>query len=225
MGRGRNVVPPEHVALVFESAHSVGWCCSTSPARRQRWHKTVILMEFLQIATQSTLCDWGEPPIGGHHLVTDAVTGAQPLPWSGVDRASASDRERGSHSICRERTMADATKITSGTLIAAEKVEGTDVYNMKGEKLGTIDDIMIDKVSGKAIYAIMSFGGFLGIGEKYHPLPWSTLKYDESKGGYAVNLDKKMLENAPSYDMDEDFLWTPDYGRRVDKYYNAPTYW
>ena len=119
----------------------------------------------------------------------------------------------------------EETKITSGSLIAAEKVEGTDVYNMQGEKLGTVDDIMIDKVSGKAIYAIMSFGGFLGIGEKYHPLPWSTLKYDESKGGYIVNLDKKMLENAPTYDINEDFLWTPDYGRRVDKYYNAPTYW
>jgi len=121
--------------------------------------------------------------------------------------------------------MADVTKITSGTLIAADEVEGTDVYNLKGEKLGTIDDIMIDKVSGKAIYAIMSFGGFLGIGEKHHPLPWSTLKYDESKKGYIVDLDRNKLENAPTYGIDEDFLWTPEYGRRVDKYYNAPTYW
>jgi PRC-barrel domain len=122
--------------------------------------------------------------------------------------------------------MADEmAKITSGSLIAAEKVEGTSVYNLQGEKLGTVDDIMIDKVSGKAIYALMSFGGFLGIGAKYHPLPWSTLKYDESKGGYLVNLDKQMLEGAPTYGMDEDFHWTPDYGRQVDKYYNAPSYW
>ena len=98
--------------------------------------------------------------------------------------------------------MADATKITSGTLIAADQVEGTDVYNMQGDKLGTVDDVMIDKVSGKAIYAVISFGGFLGIGEKYHPLPWSTLKYDERKGGYIVSLDKRMLENEPTYDMD-----------------------
>ena len=61
--------------------------------------------------------------------------------------------------------------------------------------------------------------------ERAHPLPWSTLKYDETKGGYIVNLDKKMLEGAPTYDMDEDFRWTADYGRRVDKYYGAPTYW
>ncbi len=121
--------------------------------------------------------------------------------------------------------MTEITKITSGSLIAAKKVLDTDVYNIKGEELGTIDDIMIDKVSGKAIYAIMSFGGFLGIGEKYHPLPWSVLTYDERKEGYVVNLDKKILEDAPTYDIDEDFLWTPEYGRQVDKYYNAPTYW
>ncbi len=89
--------------------------------------------------------------------------------------------------------MADVTKITSGSLIAAEKVNGTDVYNMNGDKLGNVDDIMTDKVSGKAIYAVMSFGGFLGIGERQHPLPWSALTYDESKGGYVVNLDKRQL--------------------------------
>jgi sporulation protein YlmC with PRC-barrel domain len=122
--------------------------------------------------------------------------------------------------------MADVTKITSGSLIAAEKVNGTDVYNMNGDHLGSVDDIMIDKVSGKAIYAVMSFGGFLGIGEKQHPLPWSSLTYDESKGGYVVNLSKERLEQAPTLDPDDDdFAWTPDYGRRVDKYYGAQTYW
>ena len=121
--------------------------------------------------------------------------------------------------------MADVTKITSGSLIAADKVEGTNVYNLQGDKLGTVDDIMIDKISGRAIYAVMSFGGFLGMGEKYHPLPWSTLNYDERKGGYVVNLDKAKLEKAPTYDRTGNFTWTPDYGRRVDQYYNAPTYW
>jgi len=121
--------------------------------------------------------------------------------------------------------MADVTKITTGSLIAAEKVNGTDVYNMHGEKLGTVDDIMIDKVSGRAIYAVMSFGGFLGMGEKQHPLPWSSLKYDERQGGYVINLDKKMLEQAPTMDAGQDFTWTADYGRRVDKYYGAQSYW
>ena len=112
--------------------------------------------------------------------------------------------------------MSDATTITSGTLIAAEKVRGTNVYNLAGDKLGSVEDIMIDKVSGRAIYAVMSFGGFLGMGEKYHPLPWATLKYDAQKGGYVVNLDKKQLEGAPNYDRGSEFNWTPDYGRKVD---------
>lgn len=121
--------------------------------------------------------------------------------------------------------MTDATSITSGTLIAAEKVNGTNVYNPAGDKLGSVEDIMIDKVSGKAIYAVMSFGGFLGMGEKHHPLPWASLKYDTSKDGYVVNLDKRVLEAAPSYDRSADFRWTSDYGRSVDKYYGVPTYW
>jgi sporulation protein YlmC with PRC-barrel domain len=121
--------------------------------------------------------------------------------------------------------MADMASITSGNLIAADKVNGTSVYNRAGEKLGTVDDIMIDKVTGRAIYAVMSFGGFLGMGEKYHPLPWATLKYDAVQGGYVVNLDKNTLEGAPNYASDSDFEWTPDYGRTVDRYYNVPTYW
>jgi hypothetical protein len=110
-------------------------------------------------------------------------------------------------------------------LIAADKVEGTSVYNMAHEKIGSIENVMIDKQTGKVAYAVMSFGGLLGLGDSHHPLPWSVLRYDTQAGGYVVNLDKKMLESAPTYDMDEDFHWTPDYGRQVDRYYNAPTYW
>ncbi|HZM57174.1 MAG TPA: PRC-barrel domain-containing protein [Acidimicrobiales bacterium] len=121
--------------------------------------------------------------------------------------------------------MSEATSITSGTLIAADKVKGTNVYNLAGDKLGSVDDIMIDKVSGRAIYAVMSFGGFLGMGEKYHPLPWATLKYDAQKGGYVINLDKKLLEGAPNYDSGSAFEWTPEYGRKVDSYYKTPSYW
>jgi hypothetical protein len=121
--------------------------------------------------------------------------------------------------------MSEAASITSGSLIAADKVKGTNVYNPAGDNLGTIDDIMIDKASGRAIYAVMSFGGFLGMGEKFHPLPWATLKYDAQKGGYVVNLDKKVLEGAPNYDRGSQFAWTPDYGRKVDSYYKTRSYW
>src|SRR4030095_12902881 len=87
---------------------------------------------------------------------------------SGVDRETRIGQ--GTHQQPRRnQSMADITKITPNTLINAERVEGTSVYNPQGDKLGTIDDIMIDKVSGKAIYALMSFGGFLRSGEEYHP--------------------------------------------------------
>ncbi len=112
---------------------------------------------------------------------------------------------------------------TSSSIIAADKVEGTNVYNRAGDKLGSVDHVMIDKQSGKVCYAIMSFGGFLGIGESYHPLPWQKLDYDRSKGGFVVDLDKKQLEGAPYYKSG--FDWTPDYGRKVDQYYGVPTYW
>ena len=121
--------------------------------------------------------------------------------------------------------MSDTASITSGSLITADKVKGTNVYNRTGDKLGTIDDVLIDKVSGRTIYAVLSFGGFLGMGEKFHPLPWATLKYEAEKGGYVVNLDKKILEDAPNYDRGSKFEWTPAYGRTVDSYYKTPNYW
>jgi hypothetical protein len=113
---------------------------------------------------------------------------------------------------------------TSSNIIAADKVEGTTVYNRAGEKLGTVDHVMIDKQRGNVCYAIMSFGGFLGMGESYHPLPWAKLTYDRNLGGFVVDLDRAQLEGAPYYKEDS-FDWTPDYGRKVDKYYNVPTYW
>src|SRR5580698_2350293 len=109
-----------------------------------------------------------------------------------------------------------------GRLIAASKVNGTTVYNTAGEKLGSVYDVMIDKRSGKADYAIMSFGGFLGMGESYHPLPWQSLKYDEAQGGYVVDIDKARLEGAPSYTSTDADRWSdPTYGRQVDDYYGV----
>ena len=111
---------------------------------------------------------------------------------------------------------------TRGRLIAASQVNGTNVYNPAGEKLGHIYDVMLDKQSGKADYAIMSFGGFLGIGDRYHPLPWQVLSYDPAQEGYVVNIDRNRLEGAPSYAANETNLWNdPAYGRRVTDYYGG----
>ena len=111
---------------------------------------------------------------------------------------------------------------THGRLIAASQVNGTSVYNRAGEKLGSIYDVMLEKRSGTAEYAIMSFGGFLGIGDTYHPLPWRALTYDPAKGGYVVDIDRGQLEGAPSYAANETGLWDdPAYGRRVSDYYGG----
>lgn len=114
----------------------------------------------------------------------------------------------------------------SATVISANKVNGTDVYNTSGESLGEIHDVMIDKRSGKIAYAIMSFGGFLGIGEQYHPLPWSTLKYDTRQGGYVVGLTKEQLQGAPSYGLKETPAWGDRaYESRIHDYYKTTPYW
>jgi len=136
----------------------------------------------------------------------------------------------------KEATMANTSGIgssTSGTtasgsvatdetgeLIASNKVEGTAVYNRQGERLGTVYNFMVGKRSGQVAYAVMSFGGLLGMGESYHPLPWNALTYDTSKGGYVVDLDKDRLSKAPSYRAGEDpFSSDPTYGRRVRDYW------
>ncbi len=92
---------------------------------------------------------------------------------------------------------------TDNNLITSSRVKGTSVYNHAGEKIGHIEDLSIEKVSGQVRYALMSFGGFLGIGDKLHPLPWAVLRYDVEKDGYSVPLDKAALEGAPSYTSEE----------------------
>src|SRR3954453_8038244 len=76
-------------------------------------------------------------------------------------------------------------------LISSDKVEGTSVYNRAGDSLGSVYTVMIDKYSGQVAYAVMSFGGFLGIGERYHPLPWKALTYDTGLGGYGVGVRRE----------------------------------
>jgi hypothetical protein len=133
-----------------------------------------------------------------------------------------------------EVTMQDTTTAAEGgsvatdetdRLIASDKVEGTAVYNRAGERLGDVYNFMVDKYSGRVAYAVMSFGGFLGIGEKYHPLPWKVLTYDTGLSGYVVDLDEETLRGAPSFDRDEVPDWgSRDWGTRVHDYYRVPLY-
>ncbi|GAD20640.1 PRC-barrel domain-containing protein [Acidovorax sp. MR-S7] len=111
---------------------------------------------------------------------------------------------------------------TASSVISSDKVNGTAVYNPNGEKLGSIDHLMIDKLSGQVRYAVMEFGGFLGIGTDRYPLPWNSMKYDTGLEGYVVSLSKEQLENAPRYAQDAYPEYTEDYGRKVYDYYGVP---
>jgi hypothetical protein len=126
-------------------------------------------------------------------------------------------------------TVASADVATRETheMIASDKVEGTSVYRSNGDKVGYIERIMIDKRSGKAAYAVMNFGGFLGIGEESYPLPWSVLTYNTELGGYEVNVTDEQLKGAPKYRRDELWWEKPDANRdsAIYGYWGAPPYW
>ena len=107
-------------------------------------------------------------------------------------------------------------------MISSDRVEGTHVYNMAGDKLGSIDCVMIDKISGQTRFAVMSFGGFLGVGSDLYPVPWSVLRYDTSLGGYVVPLTAEQLEAAPRYGRLETAPeYSETYGRTVTDHYGA----
>ena len=104
-------------------------------------------------------------------------------------------------------------------LISSDKVEGTPVYATDGDRIGSIDHLMLGKRSGRVEYAVMSFGGFLGLGESYHPLPWDALTYDTAMNGYVVGMHKDQLRDAPYYERDARPPYDRQYGENVYAYY------
>ena len=113
------------------------------------------------------------------------------------------------------------------TAILASKVKGTAVYNASGERIGTVEDIVLDKLSNNIMFVVLGSGGVLGLGEDYRPIPWSVLDFDQTVNGYVLPMDKKKLENAPIYRMED---LTRDDGQaailaKTYSYYNAPQYW
>jgi sporulation protein YlmC with PRC-barrel domain len=110
--------------------------------------------------------------------------------------------------------------------IRAKKVIGTTVKDKAGERLGEIEDVVLDKQSNSILFGVVSFGGVMGIGEKYHPVPWGALSYDESEGAYIVNLTKDQLKAAPADTIEE--LTRDDglaYRDRAFDFYKTPRYW
>jgi sporulation protein YlmC with PRC-barrel domain len=116
------------------------------------------------------------------------------------------------------------TQTSTSDVISSDRVEGSTVYNASGDKLGTIDALMIDKQSGYVRYAVMEFGGFLGMGTDRYPLPWSVLRYDTEKDGYVVPMDKATLEKGPRHSAQDWPDYSEDYGRKVYDYYGVAWY-
>jgi sporulation protein YlmC with PRC-barrel domain len=113
------------------------------------------------------------------------------------------------------------TMTYDNSVISSDRVEGTAVYNTAGDKLGSIDHIVIDKRSGQVRYAVLEFGGFLGMGKDRYPLPWNMLKYDMTQDGYVVPLDKAALEGAPRFAQDARPVFDDRYGREVYDFYGV----
>jgi len=116
-----------------------------------------------------------------------------------------------------------ATAQPMNQLISSDNVHGTNVYGAGDAKVGEIDHLMIDKSTGRVSYAIMSFGGFLGLGESHYPVPWNALKYDTALGGYRTGITEQQLRDAPEFERDpwNDRGWET----RTHEHYGVPPYW
>jgi sporulation protein YlmC with PRC-barrel domain len=110
--------------------------------------------------------------------------------------------------------------------VRAKKVLGTKVSDTAGNKIGQIEDVILDKQSNSILFAVVGFGGFLGMAEKYHPIPWSSLDFDPEENAYVVSFTREQLEAAPAGSIEE---LTRDDGMlfrdRTYDYYKAPRYW
>ena len=95
--------------------------------------------------------------------------------------------------------MARATAHPDHQCISSEDIHGTEVYGSDGRNIGEIDHLIIDKLSGRVAYAVMSFGGFMGLGHSHYPIPWGALTYDKSLGGFRTNVTEQQLRDAPEF--------------------------
>jgi hypothetical protein len=121
---------------------------------------------------------------------------------------------------------AATAEMTGKPLIESDRVEGTTVHDPAGEKIGTIKRLMIDKLSGRVAYAVMSFGGFLGMGEEYHSVPWRKLTYDPRLGGFRTDITEDQLRGAPAFAKDQNYGWTDrSRDQELHDYWRSPYYW
>src|SRR5918994_1192710 len=146
---------------------------------------------------------------GGMAMRRGRVSVREPLRCTTVVPSDRDDRRLAMATMKTEAHQKPLGELDSKhRLIASDRVEGTAVMNGAGVKIGTIERVMIDKLSGQVAFAVLSFGGFLGIGEKHHPIPWEVLNYNEEEGAYVVDLDRDTLEKAPAYGRGKEPDWS-----------------
>jgi sporulation protein YlmC with PRC-barrel domain len=109
-------------------------------------------------------------------------------------------------------------------LVTARRVLGETVFSASGGKIGKIEDLMIDKSSGRTLYALMAFDGFLGIGTQYYPVPWSMLDYNTAVNAYVVPLTPAQVENAHSV-SDAEVEHEIEWREKIHEFYGATPYW
>jgi hypothetical protein len=131
-------------------------------------------------------------------------------------------RSRGEREFGPDDYRDELPRDETSHLIASNKVEGTAVYGRDGDRLGTIYNFMVDKRSGRVEYAVMSYGGFLGMGDQYYPLPWRMLTYRTDLGGYEIELTERDLDEAPSFNRRTEPRFNRAYSRDVYGYYGVP---
>jgi sporulation protein YlmC with PRC-barrel domain len=121
--------------------------------------------------------------------------------------------------------MTTATK-NLRKVLSSRTLSGDRVVNPQDEDLGKIEDLMIDLDSGRIAYAVLSFGGILGMGDKLFAIPWSALKVDEMNKRFILNVRKELLEKAPGFDKDNwPDMTDPDWGNQIYNYYGQKPYW
>lgn len=116
-----------------------------------------------------------------------------------------------------------ATAHPNHALISSEDVEGTKVFDKTGTKIGDVDHLIIDKISGRVIYVVVSFGGFLSLGHGHYPLPWEAFSYDTVLEGFRTDVSEQQVHDAPEFS--DDAWQSRDWERRVYEHYDVPPYW
>ena len=108
-------------------------------------------------------------------------------------------------------------------LIPGRHVQGTKVYNAALEDLGTVDDVVIDAEAGRIAYAVLSCGGFFGLGERHYPVPWAKLRYEKEMGGYIADVERDVMHGAPSYGDRQSAQWNDEeWARAICAHYGVP---